>query len=125
MFYPDEDEDEDECFQIAKLNEPILVISPAVYEGTENFLKNATFSVKLKLFWAYTNFQDFTYQELEDAYEDILQTICNMSNWTNKGAEVSAPYDVQPFEKKGEHKATPRVLMAEAKIFFKSTALRI
>jgi hypothetical protein len=119
MFYPEEDEGTSECFSLVGLGEPILVIMPAMYEGVHDFLKTTEFSVKLKLFFAYANFQDFDYTELEDIYEALVHEICDMSNWN--GANVSAPFDFVPFEKKQEHNASPRVILAEAKVMFKGS----
>ncbi len=118
MYYPDDDESTTECFTIAKVNEPVLIICPGKMVDVRNFKQGVSsligFEVKLLLYFAYTNFEDFDYTELEDLLESILHELVDMDNWD----DASAPWNIEPFEKKGEHKATPRIVMSEMKLEF-------
>lgn len=121
MFFPD-DSESDECFGIATVDTPLIVVGPGKVNQIESFVQGNTqatmdFGFKVRLYFAYVNHQDFDYTALEDLIEDILHELTDMANWD--GATVSAPYEIEPFEKTGEHTASPRVVLMEMGLRFK------
>lgn len=123
MYYPD-DSATDECFGFVTVAAPLIVICPGELDEVTSFKQDALHAMtewhlKLLLYHAYTNFTAFDYTALEDQIEAILLVITNPANWAT--ARVSRPHAIEPFKKKAEHKATPRVILSEMKISFKGT----
>lgn len=122
MFFPD-DSETDECFGIATVAEPLIVIGPGKMNAIESMLQGGVtkavmdFGFKVRLYFAYENHTDFDYTALEDLIEEILGVLTNMANWD--GVLVSSPYEIEPFEKTGEHTASPRVVLMEMGLRFK------
>ncbi len=118
MYYPEEVEGTSECFTVATVDVPVAIVRPARYESVENFqLPTAIFTIEITLFYAYANFVDFDYTQLDDLIEEIMHELCDLTNYDE--ALGSPPYEIEPLKKKGEHKADPRVIENEMKLTFK------